>query len=355
MRIDFGLHFFPDFTPAEKSAEACYRDFLAQVDLVDELGYKFVRIVEHYFEPYGGYSPNPLVFLAAASQRTKTARLIPGALLPVFNNPLKMAGEIAMVDAISGGRAEAAFARAFLPHEFARFRVSMDESRARFNEGVEAVRRLLENEVASFSGKFVSFENITSLPRPTQRPRPPIWIAVLATPESFEEAGRNGYYIMANPIAAEQLARMITLYRDAWRAAGHAGKGRIMISFRTLVMPDGDRARAVAKAPTLAHNHALVTAAKVVEGWGTGKAAKDYPNYEKIIARLESETYEEMIAKGSTWVGSPAEVRVQIRRYYEQVGGFDEASINGIPHLQERSVSEASLRLFAKEVMPEFA
>ncbi len=61
-----------------------------------------------------------------------------------------------------------------------------------------------------------------------------------------------------------------------------------------------------------------------------------------------------MIAKGSTWIGNPTEVRAQIREYYEAVGGFDEASINGIPHLQERAVSEASLRLFAQEVMPEF-
>ncbi len=155
----------------------------------------------------------------------------------------------------------------------------MDESRARFNEGVEAVRRLLENEVASFSGKFVQFENITSLPRPTQRPRPPIWIAVLATPESFVEAGRNGYNIMANPIAAGQLAKNLELYREAWRAAGHAGRGRVMISFRTLVMNDGDQARSVARAPTMAHNAALVAAAKVVDGWGTGQLSKDYPGY----------------------------------------------------------------------------
>ena len=59
-------------------------------------------------------------------------RLITGAVLPVFNNPLKLAGQIGMVDAISGGRLEVGFARAFLPHEFARFGISMDESRARY-------------------------------------------------------------------------------------------------------------------------------------------------------------------------------------------------------------------------------
>ncbi|MBV8458479.1 MAG: LLM class flavin-dependent oxidoreductase, partial [Acetobacteraceae bacterium] len=72
---------------------------------------------------YGGYSPNPIVFLAAAAQRTRRARLVTGAVLPAFNNPLKLAGELAMLDALCDGRLDIGFARAFLPHEFARFGV----------------------------------------------------------------------------------------------------------------------------------------------------------------------------------------------------------------------------------------
>src|ERR1700687_4912999 len=93
---------------------------------------------EHYFHYYGGYSPNPIVFLSAASQRTTRARLVTGAVLPAFNHPLKLAGEVGMLDAISGGRLEVGFARAFLPHEFARFGVSVHESRERFEEGIAA-------------------------------------------------------------------------------------------------------------------------------------------------------------------------------------------------------------------------
>ena len=92
--------------PSEKSGEQYFDECLKLVDRCDELDYRHVRIVEHYFHRYGGYSPNPFVFLAAASQRTKKARVITGANLPVFNNPLKLAGEIGMIDAISGGRAE---------------------------------------------------------------------------------------------------------------------------------------------------------------------------------------------------------------------------------------------------------
>ncbi len=199
--MQFGLQFFPAVAPSEKSAEQYWREALHLVGLCDALGYVNVRTVEHYFHPYGGYSPNPIVFLTAAAMRTAKARLITAAVLPVFNHPLKLAGEIGMLDAISGGRLEVGFARAFLPHEFAHFGVSMDESRARFDEGVAQVRLLLEGENVTSEGEFHTFKDVTSLPRPTQVPRPPFWVAALATPESFERAGRNGYAVMAIPRA----------------------------------------------------------------------------------------------------------------------------------------------------------
>ena len=80
----------------------------------------------------------------------------------------KLASEIAEVDALSGGRLEVGFARAFLPHEFRRMGRNMDESRARFDEGVAMVQRLLTEENVSMQGRFHSFEDVTILPRPTQ-------------------------------------------------------------------------------------------------------------------------------------------------------------------------------------------
>ena len=112
--MQFGLNFFPCVDPKDRSAEQYFRESLHLIGLSDELGYTHIRQVEHYFKPYGGYSPNPLLFLTAASQHTKKARMITGAVLPAFNNPLKLAGEIGMLDGISGGRLEVGFARAFL-------------------------------------------------------------------------------------------------------------------------------------------------------------------------------------------------------------------------------------------------
>src|SRR6201987_5542443 len=134
--MQFGVQFFPDVQPKEKSGERYFQEALDLAEEADRLGFSHIRIVEHYFHYYGGYSPNPIVFLAAAAQRTKRARLVTGAVLPAFNHPLKLAGEIGMLDAISDGRLDIGFARAFLPHEFPRFGCSPDESVARFRQGL---------------------------------------------------------------------------------------------------------------------------------------------------------------------------------------------------------------------------
>src|ERR1700692_289326 len=155
--MKFGVQFFPNFRPADKSAEDYFAQSLDIAEEADELGYTHARSVEHYFERYGGYSPNPILFLAAAAQRTKKMRLITGAVVPAFNNPLKLAGEIGMLDAISGGRFDVGFARAFLPHEFETFGIPLDQSKARFWEGIHQVRRLLEDETVSMKGDFHSF------------------------------------------------------------------------------------------------------------------------------------------------------------------------------------------------------
>ena len=75
----FGVQFFPDVRPEEKSGEAYFQEALDLAEEADRLGFSHIRIVEHYFHYYGGYSPNPIVFLAAAAQRTRHSRLVTGA------------------------------------------------------------------------------------------------------------------------------------------------------------------------------------------------------------------------------------------------------------------------------------
>lgn len=218
------MQFFPDVKPEEKSAAQYYDESMRLIELCDVYGYTHIRTVEHYFHHWGGYSPSPIVFLTAASQRSKKARLVTGALLPAFNSPLKLAAEIAMLDGLSEGRLDVGFARAFIPHEFRQFGIDMDESVARLEEGVEQVRLLLEQENVTSHGKFHRFENVTSWPRPTQQPRPKFYIAVVGTPASFERAGRLGYGIMAIPGVGSDPMELMGFYRDAWKSAGHPGK-----------------------------------------------------------------------------------------------------------------------------------
>ena len=350
MRV--GIQFFPDVGPDVKSARDYWQEALRLVALVDRYGYHHVRTVEHYFLSYGGYSPDPLIFLSAAAALTRSMRLITGAVLPVFNNPLKLAGQIGMVDAISAGRLEVGFARAFLPHEFARFGISMDESRARFEEGLEQVRRLLEEENVTARGRFHSFENATSLPRPTQKPRPPFWIAALSTRETFETAGALGHYLMGIPLGGGHMAGLLKSYRDAWTGAGHPGRGKVMLAFHMYCAETTAQAAAVARAPLNQYLKSIVDAAS---GFLSGVSSRDYPNYQKTIEGLARETFESQVEKGLAWIGTPEEIRAAIDAYYRGIGGFECASLQVNFGMIGRAEAEASMRLFAREVMPYFA
>ena len=324
------------------------------MDLCDELGYTQVRTVEHYFEPYGGYSPAPHVFLTAASQRTRNARLLTGAVLPVFNHPLKVAGEIGMLDAISWGRLDCGFGRAFLPHEFQRFERSMDESRDRFEEGMEAVRQLLERENVTFEGQFYRFRNVTSLPRPTQRPRPPFWTAALGTPESLRRAGEQGYNLMLVPFAGPQMREAINVYREAWREAGHAGRGRIALGLHMFCHEDREEARRIAQPNIDAYFESLVAAAELDSGWGAGTSSGDYPNYDSHMDKLRQANFDSLLESGTIWVGTPDDIGEQIASYSDAVGGFDTASLQVNFHQISLDAAAASMRLFSSEVIPAF-
>jgi len=349
--MQFGVQFFPDVRPEEKPAARYFAEALDLAEAADGLGFGHIRIVEHYFHYYGGYSPKPPLFLAAAAQRTRHARLVTGAVLPAFNHPLKLAGEIGMLDAISGGRLDVGFARAFLPHEFRRFGRSPDESVARFREGVEQVELLLAQENVSHRGRFHTIENTTSLPRPTQTPRPKFYIAALNTPESFAFAGERGYSVMAIPLVASKMLPLLAAYREAWRRAGHPGNGEIMLAFHMFCDEDSRHARAIAGPLLDNYLHSLVDAAC---DWLDGVSSADYPGYDRVIAALKGSSAAEQIESGAAWIGSPDEIAATIARVERDFGGFEHASLQVNFNLMPFDAALASMRLFARAVMPRF-
>jgi natural product biosynthesis luciferase-like monooxygenase protein len=347
--MDVGLAFFPDVDERDKPADVYFAECLDFVEQADRMGFHHVRIVEHYFRRYGGYSPNPIVFLAAAAQRSSRLRLVTGAVLPAFNHPLKLAGEIGMLDAISGGRAEIGFARAFLPHEFQRFGVSMDESRQRFNEGIAVVADLLAGRDVAHEGAFHRFPPTTTLPRPTQHPHPPFWIAALSTEESFRTAGELGYGIMAQPVVPESLRRNLDTYRQAWKEAGHPGTGRVMLAFHMYCADDGEKARDFAREPV---NRYLRLLAEAASEWTSGASSADYPGYEKMIAKLREDDFDTLHARGSALVGTPNEITDMLLDYAAACGGFELASLQFNFSNIDPGLARHSLELFAAKVLP---
>jgi alkanesulfonate monooxygenase SsuD/methylene tetrahydromethanopterin reductase-like flavin-dependent oxidoreductase (luciferase family) len=349
--MEFGLQFFPDVRPEQKSAAQYFDESLRLVDFADEFGYSHVRIVEHYFHHWGGYTPNPIVFLSAAAQRTRHARMVTGAVLPVFNHPLKLAGEIAMLDALSGGRLDIGFARAFLPHEFKAFGIDMDESVARFEEGVEQIRALLEKPVVSSDGRFHSFQNVTSLPRPTQQPRPPFYLAAVGTPQSFARAGQLGYGLMAIPGVGASTAELLRIYRDAWAEAGHPGKPRVMLACFMFCHEDSEEAVRIARGPIERHFQSIYDA---MLDFVLGHSSTDYAGYQKMADKIRQETFESQLEHRAAFVGTPEQIIAQLTAFEEEMEGCDEVSLQVNFNDLSYEDAERSVKLFGARVMPHF-
>lgn len=347
--MEFGVQYFPVSTP-KTSAVSYFEESVTLAAEAERIGFTHARVVEHYFENYGGFTPNPLIFLTAIAQRTTKLRLVTGAILPIFNNPLKIAGEIGMVDAISKGRLDVGLARAFLLHEFRRFGISPDESHARYHEGIEQIELLLTQENVSHKGRFHSFENITSLPRPTQKPRPKFYVAATQTPETFEYAGRNGYSLMAIPIGP--IKPLLETYRKAWRDAGHSGNGEVMVAFHMFCHNDAAQARDICRSAFDLYFKSLAFCAGE---WARNQViSKDYRDYEKATAKFASVTLEQQIELGGAWIGTPAQISEQIKRSQEMIGPFEHASLQvnfgDLPY----QTALSSLQLFGSAVMPQF-
>src|SRR5215470_7902674 len=157
-------HFKPDV------AVRTYSEHLAAWEALDRLGYDGVAFNEHHTSPYGLMN-SPNLLAASAAQRTSTLKLLMyGNLLPI-HNPLRLAEEIAMLDCLSNGRIICGVARG-APREYKVFNIPLEESRARFDEAYEIMRRAWSEESFSYEGKFHQFHDISIWPRPVQQPMP---------------------------------------------------------------------------------------------------------------------------------------------------------------------------------------
>jgi alkanesulfonate monooxygenase SsuD/methylene tetrahydromethanopterin reductase-like flavin-dependent oxidoreductase (luciferase family) len=178
-------HFDPEV------AARTYEEHLQIWEEMDRLGFDGVGLNEHHTTPHGMMN-SPNMMAAAAAQRTKKLKfLILGNLLPI-HNPLRIAEELAMADCLSHGRIMSGFARG-VPREYNVYNVPMAESRARFEEAVDVIRKAWTEPVFSHQGKFWQFQDIAIWPRPYQQPHPPIWVPFTGSKETIEWAGKHNF------------------------------------------------------------------------------------------------------------------------------------------------------------------
>ena len=166
-----------------------YAEHLDAWEEMERLGYDGVGFNEHHTSPYGLMN-SPNIMAAAAAQRTSKLKLLMyGNLLPL-HDPLRLAEELAMLDCLSSGRIVAGFARG-IPREHKVYKVPLRDSRARFEEAWEIIRRAWTEEVFSYDGRFWSYADVAIWPRPVQQPHPPVWVPVTGSKETIEWAGRH--------------------------------------------------------------------------------------------------------------------------------------------------------------------
>jgi natural product biosynthesis luciferase-like monooxygenase protein len=223
--MKFGLHFqVPCYGP--QSAVQRYRDTLDQAVHAEALGFESVWPVEQHFIPDLSIMPAPMLLLAAMAERTQRLRLGIAIVLLPLSHPLRVAEEIATLDVLSNGRVEFGIGRGSVPTHFSGFGVPQAESRDRFLEAIDLITRAWTNERVSFRGRFFDVDNICVVPKPVQRPYPPIRVAANSV-DTFQLMGELGYPIFAaaqvNPF--HKIREYLPLYREARRAAGHPDNG----------------------------------------------------------------------------------------------------------------------------------
>jgi natural product biosynthesis luciferase-like monooxygenase protein len=350
--VKFGINFFPAFRPSQKTTTEYFAQCLRVSERADALGFSSIKAVEHYFHDYGGHSPNPIVLLAAIAGRTRRVRPITGAVIPAFNHPIKLAGELAMLDNISNGRLDVGFGRAFIPEEFAAFGLDMQDSRTMFDEGIAAIRRLWTEERVTHEGRFWRFRDVHSMPRPLQKPHPPIWVAAIAAEESFVNAAKNGYHLMIVPYAGglERTAALVKTYRQVWREAGRvAGSEQVQMSFHAYLAQT--RSEAIDGFIPAMRTY-LDVFTEAVSSW-EGLKSGQYVGYERLVEAISAQTPEGNIEKRYALVGTPDEVIEQVY-YMRELFGEHEPSLQVTFGGITDDEAFRTVELLARHVMPAF-
>lgn len=348
--LEYARPWYPGFE------RAIFHQALEQIELADRVGFDHVWQVEHHFLSEYSHSSAPEVFLGAVTQRTSRIRIGHGVvLLPTpYNHPVRVAERIATLDILSDGRVEFGTGRSGTPAELEGFGIDPALSRDMWEEAVRAIPKMWRDEPFEFSGRFFSMPRRNVLPKPLQRPHPPMWLAA-GSPDTFVLAGECGLgllcFILGRP---EKLAPRIQTYREAGRRAHPMGESinQQVAGFTvTLCLDDDTEARAIGGPAALWYTSTLGT---IVGDW-RGKRIEGYEYYSAMsqeAGELAASNLGGLLENGTYCIGDPDACIRTIRKYEE--AGVDQIicfmQAGRIPHAKIMR----SIELFGEKVIPAF-
>ena len=224
--------------------EDVYGRALERIKIMDQTGYDAVWLAEHHFSSYS-VCPSVHMMGMHVAGITKNIRIGTAVTLAAFYHPLRIAEEVALLDMFSGGRVNWGAGRGFDPVEMAVFGVQPEESTERFREAVEIVLQAWSSDRLTFKGKFHTYEEVEVLPKPTQQPHPPAWVAA-SSEGAVEWAAGRGLSILMDPHSAHgEIARKRSLFQSGLEKAGHSIEGRDLPTARLMAIADTDEEAAV--------------------------------------------------------------------------------------------------------------
>jgi alkanesulfonate monooxygenase SsuD/methylene tetrahydromethanopterin reductase-like flavin-dependent oxidoreductase (luciferase family) len=319
-------------------------------ELADELGFHALWPVEHHFDDYS-FCPDNTVFLAHMAARTSRIMLGTGAVILPWNDPLRVAEKIVLLDHLAGGRVLFGMGRGLARCEYAGFGIPMDESRGRFDESARMVLAALESGVIEGDGPYFP------QPRATIRPAPARTFTdrtycVAMSPDSVEAAADLGArMVMFSQRPWDDQAASVATYRERFAAAHGREAGPPVIC--DFVYCDRDAARA----EEMAHRHIAGYLTSVMEHYELEgdhfKTAKGYESYGSAVDMLRAIGLDklcDMYLGVNVW-GTPDQILERLQARRAVVGDHDLTCCFRFAGLADDD-AEASMRLFATDVLP---
>jgi alkanesulfonate monooxygenase SsuD/methylene tetrahydromethanopterin reductase-like flavin-dependent oxidoreductase (luciferase family) len=327
-----------------------FQNALDQVELADRLGFDHVWEVEHHFLEEYAHSSAPEVFLGACSQRTKNIRLGHGITLmpPAYNHPARVAERIATLDLVSNGRVEWGTGESAALLELGGFGIPVAEKRGMWREAVEqCANMMVMDPYPGYDGQYFSMPCRNVVPKPVQKPHPPLWVAC-SNRETIKLAARLGIgaltFAFVDPEEAKQwVDDYYRIFREECVPIGHAVNPNIAMVTGFSVHPDEEEARRRGEDGfrffgfALGHHYIF---------------GEHMPGRTNIWEAFEAAR--PFLPQGgpNRGIGTPAQLRTHLR-------GFADAGVDQVAFVQQGGrnrhdhICEA-LELFAREVMPEF-